>query len=55
MNKEIKKIKENDINEKDEIKKLLDKLKSIEIENTNLKELLKLNNNDLNNQNFDNL
>ena len=55
LNKEIKKIKENDINEKDEIKKLLDKLKSIEIENTNLKELLKLNNNDLNNQNFDNL
>ena len=55
LNNEIKNIKENNTNEKDEIKKLLDKLKNIEIENTNLKKLLKLNNKDLINQNFDNL
>ena len=52
---EIKNMKENNFNEKEETKKLLNKLENIEIENTNLKKLLKLNNIDIKLQNFENI
>ena len=50
LNSEIKKIKDKNLDDDDEIGRLMEQLKSIEKENITLRELLKQNNNDLKNK-----